>query len=326
MAKKALVYCIGIPVAVLAVLFLVVRIMGSPGAGKAAAERIGIPHPAVIAHRGASYLAPEETAPAYVIARDMGVDYLEMDIQRTRDGALVAVHDDTLERTTNVKDVFPGRQKDSIHSFTLKEIKKLDAGSWFNKQYPERARRGFAGLRILTLDEIITIASEGAQKPGLYIESKDPVKFPGIENDIVKLLDGRGVMESPAGAPPRVIFQSFDKNSLYRFKQRAPGIPRVYLIDQDMEKKSGWDALLQEASEAGSGVGPVGYLGWPWKTGAAHRRGLIVHIYTINVPWQFRLFCLFSADGFFTDRPDTLLAYYGRQLKSDPAESLKKYE
>ena len=82
-----------------------------PGCGEIAGES-GIPCGAVIAHRGASYHAPEETAPAYILARDLGADYIEMDIQRASDGALVAFHDDTLERTTDVARVFPGREKD----------------------------------------------------------------------------------------------------------------------------------------------------------------------------------------------------------------------
>jgi glycerophosphoryl diester phosphodiesterase len=77
--------------------------------GKELAEKLGVPRPAIIAHRGASYHAPEETAPAYLIAREMGVDYLELDLQRTKDGVLIAVHDDDLRRTTNIAEVFPGR-------------------------------------------------------------------------------------------------------------------------------------------------------------------------------------------------------------------------
>lgn len=73
--------------------------------GKVLSEKYGLPWPAVIAHRGASFDAPEETIPAYTLARDLGADYLEMDIQRTKDGVLIALHDDVLERTTNIAEV-----------------------------------------------------------------------------------------------------------------------------------------------------------------------------------------------------------------------------
>ncbi|WP_279637016.1 glycerophosphodiester phosphodiesterase family protein, partial [Pseudomonas aeruginosa] len=163
--------------------------------GKALSAAAGVPWPAVIAHRGASYDAPEETAAAYLLARDLGADYLEADVQRSRDGVLVALHDDTLERTTDVAEVFPERAKDPVSSFTLAELKRLDAGSWFNRAFPERARPGFVGLRILTLDEMLDIAEGGANKPGLYLETKVPAQFPGIEDDLRKLLERRGWLQ-----------------------------------------------------------------------------------------------------------------------------------
>jgi glycerophosphoryl diester phosphodiesterase len=73
--------------------------------------KAGVPYKTVIAHRGASYYAPEETAPAYLLARDWGVDYLELDLQRTKDGVLIALHDNNLRRTTNVEEVFRGPRR-----------------------------------------------------------------------------------------------------------------------------------------------------------------------------------------------------------------------
>ncbi|HEX8593434.1 MAG TPA: glycerophosphodiester phosphodiesterase [Pseudomonas sp.] len=208
--------------------------------GKALSASIGLPWPAVIAHRGASFDAPEETIPAYTVARELGADYLEMDIQRTKDGVLIALHDDTLERTTNVADVFPKRAKDPISTFTLAELKQLDAGSWFNKAYPDRARSSYAGLQILTLDEVIDIAEAGNNKPGLYIETKVPAQFPGIEADLKKALDKRGWLTSRPAADPgyvnvahmpgRVVLQTFEKPSLELLQQEMPQVPKVLLL------------------------------------------------------------------------------------------------
>ena len=132
----------------------------------------GIPYPAVIAHRGASYDAPESTAAAYKVARDLGADYLELDLQRSKDGVLFALHDDNLQRTTDVASKFPERKDSPANAFTLAELKTLDAGSWFNSAYPDRARPAYAGLKILTLDEVIDIAQGNPlHKPGLYIET-----------------------------------------------------------------------------------------------------------------------------------------------------------
>jgi glycerophosphoryl diester phosphodiesterase len=225
---------------------LAATLMGSHAAiaaeapGKALSEKHGLPWPAVVAHRGASHDAPEETIPAYILARDLGADYLEMDVQRTKDGVLIALHDDTLDRTTNIAQVFPKRSRDPVSTFTLAEIKQLDAGSWFNKAYPDRARNSFAGLQILTLDEVIDIAEGGANKPGLYIETKVPNQFPGIEADLKKALAKRGwLAQRPAAAagqvnvahmPGRVVLQTFEKQSLELLQKEMPNVPKVLLL------------------------------------------------------------------------------------------------
>ena len=220
--------------------------------GRALAAKIGVPWPAVIAHRGASFNAPEETVPSYTLARELGADYLEMDIQRTKDGVLIALHDNTLERTTNIAEVYPQRAKDPLNTFTLEEIKRLDAGSWFNKAYPDRARATYAGLKILTLDEVIDIAEGGKNKPGLYIETKVPAQFPGIEEDLKKKLDQRGwLSQRPAAEkgyvnvahmPGRVVLQTFEKPSLELLQKNMPDTPKVLLLwlgDGSIETASG---------------------------------------------------------------------------------------
>jgi len=215
-------------------------VLAAEAPGKALSAQIGLPWPAVIAHRGASFDAPEETIPAYTVARDLGADYLEMDIQRTKDGVLIALHDDTLERTTNIAEVFPKRSKDPLNTFTLAEIKQLDAGSWFNKAHPDRARASFAGLQILTLDEVIDIAEGGDNKPGLYIETKAPNQFPGIEADLKKALEKRGWLNQRPAAeaghvnvahmPGRVVLQTFEKPSLVLLQKEMPKVPKVLLL------------------------------------------------------------------------------------------------
>ena len=283
------------------------------------AASAGIPRHPVIAHRGASYWAPEETEPAYFLARDLGADYLEMDIQRTKERALIALHDGTLERTTNVATVFPGREKDAVDTFTLDEIKQLDAGSWFNGHNPSRAREKYRGVKILTLDEVITIAESGEKRPALYIETKSP----GYERELVDVLKRRGWLgRFPDTGLSKVVFQSFHKSSLQQLKDLAPEVPRVLLINAAPD---GWDAVVRDAVETGHGMGPVGYLAWPWNIRKAHKAGLVVHVYTINATWQYRLFTFFGVDGFFTDRCDQLLRFYGRMPTARPQDILAKY-
>ncbi|WP_448723297.1 glycerophosphodiester phosphodiesterase [Pseudomonas farris] len=208
----------------------------------ALSTRLGIPHPAVIAHRGASFDAPESTAAAYKLARDLGADYLEMDLQRSKDGVLFALHDNNLQRTTDVATKFPERKDSLANEFTIAELKTLDAGSWFNSAYPDRARPSYTGLKILTLDEIIDIAQGNPlHKPGLYIETKEPTQFPGIERDLKDKLQDRGWL-SPTGSKlaksnlavgqgkGKVVLQTFEKSSLELLEKEMPQVPKILLL------------------------------------------------------------------------------------------------
>ncbi|HQQ51962.1 MAG TPA: glycerophosphodiester phosphodiesterase family protein [Spirochaetota bacterium] len=296
-----------------------ITILARPQLGRKACNAANIPYKTVIAHRGASYWAPEESYYAYMIAKEVGAEYLEMDVQRTKDNVLIAFHDDTLMRITNVSSVFPGRENDPIESFTIAELKKLDLGKWFNNTYPDRSKKSYNETKILTLDEVIDIAKADGTIYPLYIETKSPDNYPGIEQELVTILATRGYITANTNtnhlyAP--IIFQSFEIKSLMLLSQLAPGVPRVYLIDEDMVNDKGWDVIIEEAKKAGcSGLGPSGYLGWPWLIGKAHRNGLCVHIYTVDRKWQFRLLHWFGADGFFTNRCELLMDYYDKAHK-----------
>ena len=212
----------------------------SDSAQAVVAKAHGIPHPAVIAHRGASFDAPESTAASYTLARDLGADYLEMDLQRSKDGVLFALHDNSLLRTTDVAKKFPARKDSPANAFTMAELKTLDAGSWFNEAYPQRARPSYKGLQILTLDEIIDIAQASPQhKPGLYIETKEPKQFPGLEHDLKNNLSKRGWLQPATvttGEPQvgqgkgRVVLQTFEKSSLELLQKEMPDTPKILLL------------------------------------------------------------------------------------------------
>ena len=121
-----------------------------------------------VAHRGASGYAPEHTLAAYRLALEMGADFVEQDLAVTKDGVLICLHDPTLDRTTNVEELFPGRSSTVTwegktvtswlaNDFTLAEIKQLDAGSWFDAK--------FKGERIPTFDEAVALVKG---KAGLF--------------------------------------------------------------------------------------------------------------------------------------------------------------
>ena len=132
---------------------------------------------ASLAHRGASGEAPENTLAAFELAMDHGASFIEADVQRTSDGTIVVFHDGNLLRTTNVREVFPRRRDASVGSFTLAQLRRLDAGSWNS--------RAFAGQRIPTLDELLAVMRPPT---GLIIDLKKPERYPGIEAQLVRQL------------------------------------------------------------------------------------------------------------------------------------------
>src|SRR5262245_11196482 len=141
-------------------------------------------HKTLIAHRGASAYAPEHTLESYSLAMEQGADYVEQDLQITKDGILVCLHDLTLERTTNVKEVYPGRfvQEGSerhwyVSDFTLAEIKRLDAGSWFDRKYKD--------ARIPSWQEAIDLVRGHG---GLYPETKAPEVYGSRGFDMERLV------------------------------------------------------------------------------------------------------------------------------------------
>ena len=317
--------------------------------GRELAARQGIPHPAVIAHRGASFDAPESTAPAYLLARELGADYLELDLQRSKDGVLVAVHDDNLQRTSDVAQRFPERKDSPVSAFTLAELKSLDAGSWFNQASPERARQRFKGLQILTLDEVMDIAEgQPDKRPGLYIETKVPSLFPGIEADLKARLQARGWLDTPG----RVVLQSFDRNSLALLHKEMPQVPKVLLLwigkgsiepasgqsfaesgetdkaafyaRQQPRDKAEFERWLDYAKDAGAiGTGPSAALTaggaqsyadlvQPWMNQLSHDKGLLVHVYTVDEDVDFAKVMAAGVDGIFTNRSGQLLRYFAR--------------
>lgn len=105
---------------------------------------------AIIAHRGTTYWAPEETEAAFRWARNMGADYLEVDIQRSKDGVLLALHDDNLSRTTDCVAVFPNDSIFTAANYTYQELMQLDAGTWFNLAQPNQQSINFSNKAEVT--------------------------------------------------------------------------------------------------------------------------------------------------------------------------------
>jgi glycerophosphoryl diester phosphodiesterase len=260
-------------------------------------------HIDVIAHRGASGYAPEHTLIAYKKAVEMNADYIELDLHMTKDGELVAIHDTTLKRTTNVEEVYPNRVPWRVKDFTLAEIKKLDAGSWFNDAYPKYAKKAYTNEEIPTLQEAINVIKQTNPKAALYIETKDPSVYPVMEEKLVDMLKKSGYLQKG-----KVIFQSFSEASLRKLKKLVPeGIPLIQLFSSAMMKGKNIDDVLNRASEYANGIAPDQTLVTRELVEKAHKRHLVVHPYTVNTKKEMRKQISLGVDGMFTDYPDKLV-------------------
>lgn len=270
-----------------------------------------------VAHRGASAYAPEHTLAAYELAIEQGADYVEQDLQVTKDGVLVCLHDTTLERTTNVEDVFPSRFTEEttgaakvkrwhVTDFTVAEIKRLDAGSWFDPK--------FKGAQVPTWAEAIRSIRGRA---GLYPETKAPEVYGrrGFEMERLVLDELKRHKLDRPGADRRtpIIIQSFSAASLRKMKELEIRLPLVLLVGAEGRDEWLTPAGLRRAREFAAGIGPAKSLVTAELVRAAHDLRLTVTPYTFrsaaggsgDVRAEMRRFLYdLGCDGVFTDNPD----------------------
>ncbi|MDP2344951.1 MAG: glycerophosphodiester phosphodiesterase family protein [Deltaproteobacteria bacterium] len=314
-----------------------VLLLLSAGCADVDAVTLGFPEQGVIAHRGLAGHAPEEARLGYEIARDLGVDWLEGDVQRSADGVLVLFHDEDLKLLTDVEDVFPDRKDEGVGAFTFAELQQLDLGTPYNEAHEDKASDVFVGARLMSLDELIDVQFAGAKHlPGLYLETKDPEKFEGIEAEIVALLTSRGLradlerderaFRTDTGGVrvgrtrAKVVLQSFDKDSLARFQELAPDLPRTLLFDGD----TAVDDAIDAAGDVDAHLAPIGYSSFGWDISAIHAAGKVAHAWTINEGWQLNLVNGFGVDAVFTDFPERALEKAGHGKEDDIKGALRE--
>jgi glycerophosphoryl diester phosphodiesterase len=250
--------------------------------GRSTDTPTGPPGPAdlvVIAHRGASAYAPHDTVAAAKQAVSRGADVLEADIRQTRDGHLVALFHATLAPTTDVEEVYPERAPWRVEEFTLSEIRRLDAGSWFG---PE-----FRGERVPTLAELAD-ALEGSEVE-LMVEVKSPQRYPGVADRVL-----REIRSHPGRYRE---MESFDWEFVRRFAQLSPPVklgaagapPAAELEDV---------ASYADAVNPALGAIDAGYVN------RAHELGLEVKVWSLNEPALVRRALSLGVDGIYSHRPD----------------------
>lgn len=268
---------------------------------QAAAGQAG--HIVVFGHRGASAYAPENTLSSVQRAADLGVHWVENDVQRTRDGALVVIHDTTLARTTDVEKRFPDRAPWSVSSFTLAEIKTLDAGSWFAPR--------FRGERIPTLQEYLDLLDDTGQS--LLLELKQPELYPGIERQTLDALDQADWLDRSHLAR-RLVVQSFSAPALRTTHRLRPDVRTGFLGNPPVSQLKQYASFTDEINAEQHTVTSA-YVGAVHSLKGAHRKAMRINTWTVdNAPAATRVMRM-GVDGIITDRPD-LIAHTARQLRS----------
>jgi glycerophosphoryl diester phosphodiesterase len=234
--------------------------------------------PWVIAHRGASGHAPENTMAAFERAVELGVVFIETDLHLTRDARFVAIHDESLERTTN------GRGK--VSDFTLAELRRLDTGLWYDRQY--------MGQRILTLEDILEFGRK--RDVVFYLEVKYEAAW-GMHHALV------GALQKEQDAA-RTIVISFDASTIESVRKLDASIMTGLLIDEGSQT----DAVRKALDVGARQLCPHARLVTHEFVEQTHRADLLLATWTVDDPEEMRRVISVGADGVMTDFPDRLMA------------------
>lgn len=232
-----------------------------------------------VAHRGATGYAPENTFAGFDLAVEMKADYIEIDVQRSKDGEIVVIHDTTVDRTTD------GTGK--VGDLTLEQLRSLDAGSWKGEQ--------FAGVTIPTFEEIL---DRFHGKVGILIELKAPELYPGIENQVAEALKERN-LDKPQNE--KIIIQSFNFESMKKMDQLLPKVPIGVLTsnlkDTTME-------ALQEFSTYADWFNPSYGIVTEELVNQVHSLGMQIGSWTVRSQEAADFLFDMKVDAIITDYPD----------------------
>jgi glycerophosphoryl diester phosphodiesterase len=297
--------------------------------------------PLIIAHRGASGHRPEHTLAAYRLAAEMGADFIEPDLVSTKDGVLIARHENDIGGTTDVATRFPDRR-------TTKRVDGRDITGWFTEDFSLaelrtlRARERLSTrshawdgqFPLATFDEVLDLAQqlgrELGRPLGIYPETKHPTYFRTIglplEEKLLASLETHGWNRRDAP----VFIQSFESGNLRDLRTRT----KVRLIQLVGAPATIDDARLREIASYADGIGAEKRLIVPVAADGtletatdlvarAHAAGLLVHVWTIRIDREFlpadyggrgeaefARFRELGVDGVFTDFPDVAARVY----------------
>lgn len=237
----------------------------------------------VIAHRGASSYAPENTLAAFDLALRLGARHLELDVESTRDDRIVVIHDDTVDRTTS--------GSGPVTSHTLAELRALDAGSWFDA--------AFAGERIPTLEDVLERYKDRAH---LHTELKG--RSPQLARQTIDLIRRHGM-------GGHVTITSFQKARLQEARAYGPELPAGWLVPEVN------DATISEARALGLvQICPRADAVTPELVRRLHTAGFVVRPWGVTTEDLMRRVVQAEADGMTMNFPDKALAYLGKRREA----------
>ncbi|GAA4473812.1 hypothetical protein GCM10023190_06730 [Enteractinococcus fodinae] len=248
---------------------------GDPDSGEIAA---------IVGHRGNSAVAPENTMPAISSSVLTGAEYFEIDIEYTADDKVVAIHDGTVERTTD--------GTGSVREMTYDQLSQLDAGSWFAHGH------GFTGVGVPTLEDVVAYMADTSAHMLLEYKSHWSPEKVQLTRDIIE----------EYGVEDQIVAQSFNLDTVSSLHQEMPEVPRMILgAPRDDSEEL---AAEREAIGWNPSVGQV--LDNPGWVDRMHEAGLYTFVYTVNSANQWEQLTDLGVDGIITDYPDHLQGWNAR--------------
>ncbi|MBW6466341.1 MAG: hypothetical protein K0B06_07560 [Brevefilum sp.] len=259
----------------------------------------------IVAHRGARSLAPENTLPVAVKALESHADGWELDVAMSKDGVLVVLHDDTLERTSNVVDIFPERGPWSVYDFSLDELQQLDFGSWFVESDPfDQIAQGnltandiqaYQGVKIPTLQEALEFTQSNHW--WVNIEIKDASETPAdaiIVPEVVRLVETLGMED-------QVLISSFNWDYLRQVKALNPNLATGVLTN-----KLVMDPLALMAELEAQAFHPGMKVTYAEQVKLLRENGYAVNVWTVNEVADMEKLIEMGVTGIITDFPQRL--------------------
>ncbi len=226
----------------------------------------------IVGHRGAAGLAPENTIPSFKVAIGYGVDFVEFDVRSTREGIPVVIHDERVDRTTNGSGY--------VRDMSLLELKHLDAGSWFSRDY--------SGIKIPSLEEALEFLR--GEDVGLIIEIKDE----GIEEEVIRCVEDMGIVD-------RTIIASFNIRTLSRARRINDELPLMaistsFSVDMlDMILRNGARILALHKDTIDADV-----------VKKSMRRGIILNAWVVNNINEAKRLLVMGVNMLSSDFPDVI--------------------